>query len=70
MEIIKDSVFPEKPFTAAKKNKQAPANLQEAISARAHQLYLKRGVEASTPEEQLNDWQQAEREIREKYGLA
>ena len=55
---------------AVKKTKKAPINLEEAITQRAHELYVKRGVEVSTPEEQLSDWQQAECEIKEKYGLA
>ena len=70
VEIIKDDVFPEKPFTAAKKTKKAPVSLEAAITARAHEIYVLRGKEFSTPEEQLNDWRQAEREIREEYGLA
>lgn len=70
MDIIKDDVFPDKPFMPVKKTKKDPVDLEAAITARAHQLYLERGVETSTPEEQLNDWRQAEREIREKYGLA
>jgi len=69
VEIIKDNVFAEKPYKVAKKTRKAPANLEEAITARAHELYVQRGVEVSSPEEQLNDWQQAEREIRAKYGL-
>ena len=52
-----------------RKTVKAPANLEEAISARAYELYVQRGTAASSPEDQLNDWQQAEREVKEKYGL-
>jgi len=54
---------------AVKKTKKAAVNLEKAITQRAHELFVQRGVEVSTPEEQLNDWQQADREIKEKYGL-
>ena len=52
-----------------RKTAKAPATLEEAISERAYELYVQRGAAVSSPDEQLNDWQQAEREIKEKYGL-
>jgi hypothetical protein len=52
-----------------RKTAKAPANLDEAISARAYELYVQRGAAVSSSDEQLNDWQQAEREIKKKYGL-
>jgi len=52
-----------------RKTAKAPVNLEEAISARAYELYVQRGAAVSSQEEQLNDWQQAEREIKAKYGL-
>ena len=51
------------------KKSPAPEAVQEAITQRARQLYQNRGVAVSTPEEQLNDWHQAEREVKAKYGL-
>ena len=40
----------------------------EAIRARAHELYLKRG-EGGTGDE-MNDWLEAEREYRERRGIS
>jgi hypothetical protein len=54
---------------SVRKTAKAPSNLEEAISARAYELYVQRGGSVSSADEQLNDWQQAEREIKAKYGL-
>jgi hypothetical protein len=60
----------QKPATGTiRKTVKAPANLEEAIAARAYELYQQRGAAVSSAEEQANDWQQAEREIKEKFGL-
>jgi hypothetical protein len=70
MAIQKTFGVTERPATRTiRKTGKAPANLEEAIAARAYELYQQRGVACSSTEEQANDWQQAEREIKEKFGL-
>lgn len=69
MAIVKNSPAAVKTAKSAPKAEKAPVNLQEAVTARAFELWVKRGSPASTPEEQLLDWQQAEREVRKKFGL-
>jgi hypothetical protein len=41
---------------------------EEAIRARAYELYLQRGGDGAGDD--LNDWLQAEREYRERRGLS
>jgi hypothetical protein len=44
-----------------------PEQLVADITKRAHEIYLKRG---STPGTPLEDWLNAEKEIKQKYGIA
>ena len=51
---------------AAPVEQQENLDAQEAIRARAHELYLKRGEGAAGDD--LNDWLEAEREYHERRG--
>ena len=69
MTVKKREAAPEKAAGADRERRMSPAEIDEAIAERAYEIYRKRGIAVSSSEELLKDWQQADREIREKYGL-